>query len=639
MPAGKAGAALRERRAGPMLARMEHTGIELRLLSKFVLACQDPSLSRTARQLGIAPSALSTALHGLEERVQMKLFMRSGRYLGLLPSAFWLYRNACALLHLEDYALRAAALPPGQVEKLQVRVNLTFAIGRLSKAISRAIQQMGALHPEVMVACRFLGAGGQAGAGFSGEGLDHIPPERSASIEIGCFSPEEARRGGGVTPLYDDPWIVVRSADVDQRMSAGTDVLALMKMAPPLMRAAIDYADKNGLGPQLKLIEEEPAELGRLLADFPHMRFLLPASMVANRLGLSRIHREDMAPPLSSMVGMRISGELAEKARLFADLLGRNIAGGDENIVFAPQLSARQLHYFNLSHRCGGISAAARVANIAQSSVSAQIHAMEEVLGAPLFERRSNGVVLSPAGVGLLPLTLEMERRQNLILRQSRDIAAHTQDKVAIGTLPSSGHDSALTEKVAEAMTAISQQHPLLNLQISEGSNGLLHERVRSGDLNLAIVGVVQPQFARVLLGPSEPLSVVANPALDFGGRQMVNMADVSELPLVLGSRHLSIHQSFIAAANARHVHIQPAVEVGSLALAIAMVRRARLCTVLPASSVRQDLEAGRLIAVQINPEEISGTLSVIFSAERELSYAERAIINILTQVFGQDRR
>jgi DNA-binding transcriptional LysR family regulator len=79
-------------------------------------------------------------------------------------------------------------------------------------------------------------------------------------------------------------------------------------------------------------------------------------------------------------------------------------------------------------------------------------------------------------------------------------------------------------------------------------------------------------------------------------------------------------------------------VEVGSLALAIAMVRRAPLCTILPASSVRQDIEAGDLVAVPINQEELSGALSLIFSVERELSEAERAIVQEFIRVFRPRR-
>lgn len=620
--------------------RMDHHGIELKPLAKFVLACQNPSISNSSQALGIAPSVLSAALHGLEDRLHMKLFERKGRYLGLLPSAFWLYRNAAALLHLEEFARRSLTVPASRMEKLSVRIDLTFSIGRMTKAVSRAIQHMGLLHPETFISCQFLDMTSAASGGFITDAMDHIPAERCATLEIGSQSDQSFRSGQGTELLYRDPWIAVSATDPVKDIKSDTDILAVVRMSAHQMQIVAHYAKQHGLSARLKFVDAEPAELGRLLSDFPHMRFLLPSSMVANRLGINRIYRETLVPPLVSVVRVgAVQGAMAQKAQRFIALLQDNMEGEEQNVVFDPQLTARQMHYFNLVHRCGGISAAARVANLAQSSVSAQLHAMEAVLNAPLFQRSKEGVLPTDAGTNLWPLMAEVEKRQDRLLRQSGDIAAHTQHRVSIGMLPSSGHDSALTEKIAEALTIISIQHPTLKMEITEASNTVLHDKVRSGELNLAVVGVVQPQFPRVLLGQSEPLSVVANPRFDFGGRSEIDLAEVCELPLVLGARHLSIHQSFAAATHARNLEPQSKIEVGSLALAIALVRRASLCTILPASSVQKDLEIGRLVAVKINQNEISGTLSIIFSADRELSGAERAVMKTLVDVFGKKRQ
>jgi DNA-binding transcriptional LysR family regulator len=91
-----------------------------------------------------------------------------------------------------------------------------------------------------------------------------------------------------------------------------------------------------------------------------------------------------------------------------------------------------------------------------------------------------------------------------------------------------------------------------------------------------------------------------------------------------------------MAAASARHLRVEPIMDVGSLPLAIAMVRRLPVCTVLPVSSVQQDIGSGRLTAASITEDVIAGNLSVIFSGERTLSEAERTMIQSLVAVFGQ---
>ncbi|MGO7998315.1 hypothetical protein ACC734_39125, partial [Rhizobium ruizarguesonis] len=71
-------------------------------------------------------------------------------------------------------------------------------------------------------------------------------------------------------------------------------------------------------------------------------------------------------------------------------------------------------------------------------------------------------------------------------------------------------------------------------------------------ELNLAIVGVVQTQMTRIHLGPSERISVVANPALNLAGRTEIPLAEVCGFPLVLGIKHLSIHQASMMGSTRR---------------------------------------------------------------------------------------
>ena len=104
---------------------------------------------------------------------------------------------------------------------------------------------------------------------------------------------------------------------------------------------------------------------------------------------------------------------------------------------------------------------------------------------------------------------------------------------------------------------------------------------------------------------------------------------DVQNIP-VTGFPSQVFYVSLHLAAKARHIHITPVIEVVSLALAIAMVRSSSLATVLPASSFRKVVNAGTLIAVSIDREEIHGALSIILSADRSLSEAERIILQEL---------
>lgn len=613
---------------------MDKVGLELALLARFVVACQAPRLSDAAEHLGQTTSAISIAMRKLEERLGMKLFAREGSGLSLRPSAFWLFRTACQLLYLEQHVREAPVNKDRRLVKLTVDLDLSFAIGRVSKALIRTIQQLIPIYPDLLIEWRFAGLDDNDIGAPAGVSPD-LSPDRVGRVRI--FYADSAAAPSGAMHLHDDPWIVVGAPGGRTPQIASGGPLTLLRMRGELLDAISAHAEDKGWAARLRSIEQEPAQIGETLLEAPHLRLLMPSSLLPTRLGLARHDSVPLDPPfVSSLYGMATSN-LTEQAQTFLAALRENLMR-EEGATFTPQLHTRQIHYFNLAVRSGSISAAARVANAAQSSVSTHITQMEAVLGGALLDRHDDGATASALGARVLPFTTNIEERQDWIIRKARDIAAHTEARVTIGTLPSSGHDSALTEKIAHVVTRIHKRHPDWQLQVVESSNTALHERIRAGELNLAIVGVVSSQVARIGLGPSEPLSVIGHPSINFGGRKALGLEDVCDLPLVLGRRHLSIHQSFAEAAQQRSLRLRTVIEVGSLALAIAMVRQAPLCTILPASSVRQDIEAGNLVALPINQDELSGTLSIIFSSERALSEAERSIVQECLRVFRPGR-
>ncbi len=71
-------------------------------------------------------------------------------------------------------------------------------------------------------------------------------------------------------------------------------------------------------------------------------------------------------------------------------------------------LDVKDLRVFEAVARHEGMKRAALELNTVQSNVTAHIRALEDELGVLLFERRSSGMVLTPAGIRLLPYAIEV---------------------------------------------------------------------------------------------------------------------------------------------------------------------------------------------------------------------------------------
>jgi DNA-binding transcriptional LysR family regulator len=175
----------------------------------------------------------------------------------------------------------------------------------------------------------------------------------------------------------------------------------------------------------------------------------------------------------------------------------------------------------------GSFSAAARVLGYTQSAVSRQVAALEAVAGRALFERRRDGVALTPAGARLLARAVRVLDELDAALRDVAvpDAAA---GPVRLGTFA--------TAAAGLVPGALASLPPDLVVSVREGTTPALARGLRAGTLDLAVLAQTPP---------FRPPDVEA-PALD--------LTLVAERELVIG-------------VGARHPFAgRPAVEVGELA-------------------------------------------------------------------------
>jgi len=612
--------------------------VELRTLAYFVATCRAGSLALAADELGVAVSTLSTTMKTLEQDLGLELFRRINNGLYPTEAARTLMRAADPLLMAELFARRWVTLPSKtELKVLQVDIGLSFTIGGMSKALRRAIETMGADRPGILVDLIWTDEKDIpriSGLAEDWEGLEHS----RVTIGLGDERHRESRRA---ITLLTDPWVFAcRLPSGTRQLPSAAELVAGRLVIPLLAPSLIDQADRFFSQHKItgvRFLNDHPGDLPRVMDDYPDAALFVPQSLISSRLGLLNVAVVVPANKLATKIIARSANPNVITAT-FVRHLKTALAAKDTSRVERPRISLRQIHYFNMVHRLRRVSAAARGASISQPALSEQIHKLEASLGGALFERHGDGVIPTAKGIRFAAIAALIEPGFRRLTTEDDSATPPQSRRLAVGILPSVNQHGFLVNRITEAILDIQTRHPTLKLVIQEAPNGTLQDWVMRGLVGVAIVETVLPHMPRLPLGSSEGLAAVVHTRHKLLPPGPVKLADLARMKLALPTNLFGLRQLFDAAAEERGLKILPYMEIDALPMAVTILARLPVCTVLPPSAVEREIASGDLIAHPIVDPVISRRLFVIYSGERTLSEPERGLVNSLRKKLSEPR-
>ena len=145
--------------------------------------------------------------------------------------------------------------------------------------------------------------------------------------------------------------------------------------------------------------------------------------------------------------------------------------------------SLRQIRYFIATANAGQISRAAMDINVSQSAITTAIKSLEDIVGAPLFERHSGGVTLTYEG--------------NLFLDQARHIVASVDEAMRIprriredirGSINLAMSYTVAGYFMPVYLSRFSRAFPNVEINMTEADRGDIEEGLISGAFDLAVM-------------------------------------------------------------------------------------------------------------------------------------------------------
>ncbi|HWU08833.1 MAG TPA: LysR substrate-binding domain-containing protein [Streptomyces sp.] len=193
-------------------------------------------------------------------------------------------------------------------------------------------------------------------------------------------------------------------------------------------------------------------------------------------------------------------------------------------------MDLRQLEYFVAVAEERNFTRAAERVHISQSGVSARIRGLERELGAELFDRSSRTAALTVAGKAAL-----VHARAALAAAEAVGQAVGEVTELIRGRLTVGMVIGCTVTPLFDALAAFHRAHPGVEISLLEDHSDRLVEGVRTGAVDLALIGTPAPtpEGLDALTVISERL-VVAVPAGDPLTRQhRVTLRDLTTRPLI----------------------------------------------------------------------------------------------------------
>ena len=291
-------------------------------------------------------------------------------------------------------------------------------------------------------------------------------------------------------------------------------------------------------------------------------------------------------------------------------------------------MEVRQLQIFSaLAQELNFTRTAERVHTV-QSNVTAQIKALEEELGAPLFDRLGRRVALTDAG-----------RRFQPFAEQALAAMEQGQRALKAGAAPSGpvrvgAPESLLTYRLPPVLRAFRHRYPYVELIFRPHTDASLGAELETGKLDLALHmcdAVTNPIFVSVPLR-TERVFLLAHASLPIARKTSVKPADLAGQPLLLtefGCGYRAKLDRVLALQNIRPGHV---TEFSSVEAIKQCVAAAMGLAILPAIVVSGELRRRQFKALHWAGPSLDIATYIVWHKDKWISPAMAAFRDLVRE-------
>ena len=285
-------------------------------------------------------------------------------------------------------------------------------------------------------------------------------------------------------------------------------------------------------------------------------------------------------------------------------------------------MTLQQLLYFLAVADTRHFTRAAERAYVAQPSLSKQIRALEDEVGASLFSRARGNITLTAAGEALLPIARRILSDVDTARLEIAELVGLRRGRVRVGATP-----SLCASLFADVLGRFHSEYPGVELVVAESGSKDLVRALTHGELDLAVLTAPERgEEAALTTTPilRERLVVAAAEQLGEVGADggAVSLRDLRDRPLVMFREGYDLRDTTLHACRAAGFEPRFAVQGGEMDAVLRFVEIGLGVAIVPSIVV-----AGRsgIHAAPLRDPEISRTIALAHRTDVAPTHAARA--------------
>jgi DNA-binding transcriptional LysR family regulator len=240
---------------------------------------------------------------------------------------------------------------------------------------------------------------------------------------------------------------------------------------------------------------------------------------------------------------------------------------------------------------------AAERVHLTQAAVSAQIKSLEAETGVPLFARVNKKVFLTEAGEILVQHAAGLLKAHDEALLALKELGEAETGRLRIGTASTMASNDMLPAILAELKRA----YPKAQVTVRRATSTDIVAQILQNDLDIGLVSLpVEASNIRAEVLQRDRLVAIMQPAHKLAHQRSISPGQLAAEPLILGEQGGNTRRLIDLFLAKSSVRPEVTMELGSMMSIKRMVEHGLGLSLVPRSSVREEIKAGTLIALPV---------------------------------------